>query len=129
MTLLLGRAGFVEAPTSAIVCAPDRISEGRRTSPGYPEAMADRLRVACVQLHAVSEKEDNIGRAERLVAQAAATGADLVMLPEKWTGIGPPDLIRAVAETLDEGEATLAMRAWAKKHGITLHGGSIVERR
>jgi deaminated glutathione amidase len=91
--------------------------------------MADRLRVACVQLNAVSEKDDNIERAERLVAQAAATGADLVMLPEKWTGIGPPDLIRAVAESLDDGEATLAMREWAKRHGITLHGGSIVERR
>jgi predicted amidohydrolase len=91
--------------------------------------MADRLRVACVQLNAVSEKDDNIERAERLVAQAAATGADLVMLPEKWTGIGPPDLIRAVAESLDDGEATLAMREWAKTHGITLHGGSIVERR
>ena len=91
--------------------------------------MADRLRVACVQLNAVSEKDANIERAERLVAQAAATGADLVMLPEKWTGIGPPDLIRAVAESIDDGEATLAMREWAKKHGITLHGGSIVERR
>jgi predicted amidohydrolase len=91
--------------------------------------MADRLRVACVQLNAVSEKDDNIERAERLVAQAAATGADLVMLPEKWTGIGPPDLIRAVAESLDDGEATLAMREWAKRHGLTLHGGSIVERR
>jgi predicted amidohydrolase len=91
--------------------------------------MADRLRVACVQLNAVNEKDANIERAERLVAQAAATGADLVMLPEKWTGIGPPDLIRAVAESLDDGEATLAMREWARKHGITLHGGSIVERR
>jgi deaminated glutathione amidase len=91
--------------------------------------MADRLRVACVQLNAVNEKDDNLERAERLVAQAAATGADLVMLPEKWTGIGPPDLIRAVAESLDDGDATLAMREWAKRHGITLHGGSIVERR
>jgi predicted amidohydrolase len=91
--------------------------------------MADRLRVACVQLNAVNEKDDNIERAERLVAQAAATGADIVMLPEKWTGIGPPEVIRAVAESLDDGEATLAMRGWAKKHGITLHGGSIVERR
>jgi predicted amidohydrolase len=91
--------------------------------------MADRLRVACVQMNAVNEKDDNIERAEGLVAQAAATGADLVMLPEKWTGIGPPDLIRAVAESLDDGEATLAMREWARKHGITLHGGSIVERR
>jgi predicted amidohydrolase len=91
--------------------------------------MADRLRVACVQLNAANEKDDNIERAARLVAQAAATGADLVMLPEKWTGIGPPDLIRAVAESLDDGEATLAMRGWARQHGITLHGGSIVERR
>jgi predicted amidohydrolase len=91
--------------------------------------MADRLRVACVQLNAVNEKDDNIERAERLVAQAAATGADIVMLPEKWTGIGPREVIRAVAESLDDGEATLAMRGWAKKHGITLHGGSIVERR
>jgi predicted amidohydrolase len=91
--------------------------------------MADRLRVACVQLNAVSVKDDNIERAERLVAKAAATGADVVMLPEKWTGIGPPDLIRAVAERLEDGEATLAMREWAKRHGITLHGGSIVERR
>jgi predicted amidohydrolase len=91
--------------------------------------MADRVRVACVQLNAVNEKDDNIERAERLVAQAAATGADLVMLPEKWTGIGPPDVIRAVAESLDDGAATLAMRDWAKRHGITLHGGSIVERR
>jgi predicted amidohydrolase len=91
--------------------------------------MADRLRVACVQLNAASEKADNIERAERLVAQAAATGADIVLLPEKWTGIGPPELIRAVAESLDDGEATLAMRGWAKTHGITLHGGSLVERR
>ena len=91
--------------------------------------MADRVRVACVQLNAVNEKDDNIERAERLVAQAAATGADLVMLPEKWTGIGPPDVIGAVAESLDDGAATLAMRDWAKRHGITLHGGSIVERR
>ncbi len=91
--------------------------------------MAVRLRVACVQLNAVSEKADNIERAEQLVAEAAATGADVVLLPEKWTGIGPPELIRTVAESLDDGEATLAMRGWAKTHGITLHGGSLVERR
>jgi deaminated glutathione amidase len=129
MTWWLGRFGFGDAPTRAIVCASDRISTGLRTPPGYPSAMADRLRVACVQLNAVSEKADNIQRAEQLVAKAAATGADLVLLPEKWTGIGPPELIRAVAESLDDGEATLAMRGWAKALGITLHGGSLVERR
>jgi len=91
--------------------------------------MTDLLRAACVQLNAVPSKADNIERAERLVAKAASTGADLVVLPEKWTGIGPPEVIRSVAESLDDGEATAAMRRWAGSHGITLVGGSFVERR
>jgi predicted amidohydrolase len=89
--------------------------------------MASTLRVACVQLNAKAPKPDLIERAEQLVARAASTGADLVLLPEKWTGIGPPDLIRSVAESLDDGEATQAMSGWARTHGITLVGGSIVE--
>jgi predicted amidohydrolase len=91
--------------------------------------MASTLRVACVQLNARAPKPDLIERAEQLVASAASTGADLVVLPEKWTGIGPPDLIRSVAESLDDGEATQGMSGWARAHGITLVGGSIVERR
>jgi deaminated glutathione amidase len=91
--------------------------------------MASTLRVACVQLNARAPKPDLIERAEQLVARAASTGADLVVLPEKWTGIGPPDLIRSVAESLDDGEATQAMSGWARAHGVTLVGGSIVERR
>ena len=98
-------------------------------APGYPEPMAATLRVACVQLNAKAPKADLIERAERLVSRAASTGADLVLLPEKWTGIGPPELIRSVAESLDEGEATQAMKGWARAHGITLVGGSIVEGR
>jgi deaminated glutathione amidase len=91
--------------------------------------MASTLRVACVQLNAKAPKPDLIERAEQLVARAASTGADLVLLPEKWTGIGPPDLIRSVAESIEDGEAVRAMSGWARAHGITLVGGSIVERR
>jgi deaminated glutathione amidase len=91
--------------------------------------MADRLRVACVQLNAARSKADNIERAERLVASAASTGADLVLLPEKWNGFGPPDLMRSIAETFDDGETVRAMSGWARAHGVTLVGGSIVERR
>jgi deaminated glutathione amidase len=91
--------------------------------------MADRLRVACVQLNATQSKADNIERAEQLVARAASTGADLVLLPEKWNGIGPPDLMRSIAESLDDGETVEAMGGWARAHGITIVGGSIVERR
>ena len=45
--------------------------------------MSDRLRVACVQLNSTDSKAENIERAEGLVARAAATGADLIVLPEK----------------------------------------------
>ena len=91
--------------------------------------MTDRLRVASVQLNASESKAENIERAGRLVARAAATGVDLVVLPEKWNGIGPPDFMRANAESLEGGETIDAMSGWARDHKITLVGGSIAERR
>ncbi len=91
--------------------------------------MADRLRVACVQVNASDDKAANLEKVERLVARAAATGADVVVLPEKWNAIGSPDVFRAAAEPLEEGETFAAMSGWARQHGITLVGGSVTERR
>jgi deaminated glutathione amidase len=90
--------------------------------------MADRLRVACVQMSSRADKAANLERAEALVARAAATGADVVVLPEKWNLIGDAEALHAGAEPL-EGESVGAMSAWAGRHGITLVGGSITERR
>jgi predicted amidohydrolase len=91
--------------------------------------MADRLRVACVQLNAGPVKADNLEKAERLVAEAAAAGAELVSLPEKWNAYGSVDHLRAGAEPLDGGETVEVMAGWARRHGIALVGGSITERR
>ncbi len=91
--------------------------------------MADLLRVACVQLTSRADKAANLERAERLVARAAATGADLVVLPEKWNAIGSAADLHAAAEPLEGGESAEAMAGWARSHGITLVGGSITERR
>jgi deaminated glutathione amidase len=91
--------------------------------------MPDRVRVACVQMTSRSDKAANLETAERLVAQAASTGADIVVLPEKWNAIGEPAFYHEVAETLDGGESVAAMSTWARSHGITLVGGSIAERR
>ncbi len=66
---------------------------------------------------------------EPLVARAAATGADLVVLPEKWNGLGSHEILLDVAEPLEGGETVEAMSRWARTHGITLVGGSIAERR
>ena len=91
--------------------------------------MSDLLRVACVQLHSTEVKADNLEKAERLVARAAATGADAVLLPEKWNAIGSVETLRANAEPLDGGETVEAMSGWARRHGVTLVGGSITEHR
>jgi predicted amidohydrolase len=91
--------------------------------------MPDRVRVACVQMTSRADKAANLETAERLVSQAASTGADVVVLPEKWNGIGDAEVSHAIAEPLEGGESMAAMSAWARDHGITLVGGSIVERR
>jgi predicted amidohydrolase len=91
--------------------------------------MPERIRVACVQMTSRTDKAANLETAERLVAQAAATGADVVVLPEKWNGIGDAAFYHDTAEPLESGESVTAMSTWARMHGITLVGGSIVELR
>jgi predicted amidohydrolase len=82
-----------------------------------------------VQLTSRADKAANLEKAELLVARAAATGADLVVLPEKWNAIGGLETLHRAAEPLDGGESMQALSAWARRHGITIVGGSITERR
>ncbi|HEV7134696.1 MAG TPA: carbon-nitrogen hydrolase family protein [Gaiellaceae bacterium] len=91
--------------------------------------MADRIRVACVQMTSRQDKAANLERAAALVARAASTGADIVVLPEKWNLVGSADDYRAAAEPIAGGVSTGAMSEWARTLGITLVGGSITERR
>ena len=91
--------------------------------------MPDRIRIACVQMTSGADKAANLETAERLVAQAASTGADVVVLPEKWNTIGSTEELHAAAEPLDGGESVAAMSRWSGTHGIALVGGSITELR
>ena len=91
--------------------------------------MSDRITVACVQLTSRADKAANLEAAERLVERAAANRADVVVLPEKWNGIGGVETLEAIAEPLAGGESVEAMAGWARRHGVTLVGGSITERR
>ena len=46
------------------------------------------MRVAAVQLNSTNDKDRNLEVAARLVGEAAADGAELVVLPEKWNLLG-----------------------------------------
>jgi deaminated glutathione amidase len=83
------------------------------------------LRAACVQFCAGPDKAGNIERMAPLVERAAALGAELVLLPEKWNAASDGAALRAVAETLDGGPTVSALRGWARRHGIVLVGGSL----
>jgi predicted amidohydrolase len=85
------------------------------------------MRAAAVQLNSSDDYDRNLEVAERLVRAAAADGAQLVVLPEKWTVLGPPEALRSHAEPLD-GPALTAAAGWARELGIVLVAGSVPER-
>jgi len=65
--------------------------------------------------------------AERLARAAAADGAQLIVLPEKWTAMGSEEEQRAAAQPLD-GAAVQWARALARELRVDLVAGSILER-
>jgi deaminated glutathione amidase len=85
------------------------------------------LRVAAVQLNSTADQAANLAGADRLTRAAAADGASLIVLPEKWTAMGSNEDLRAAAETLD-GPAIRWARVTARELGLDLVAGSIVER-
>jgi len=86
------------------------------------------LRVAAVQLNSTADSAANLASADRLTRAAAADGARLIVLPEKWTAIGDDDELRAGAEPLD-GPAISWARETARELAVDLVAGSIAERR
>jgi predicted amidohydrolase len=85
------------------------------------------MRAAAIQLNSTGDKARNLDVAERLVRAAAADGAELAVLPEKWNLLGDPEAQLAGAEALD-GPAISAARSWADDLDIHLVAGSVTER-
>ncbi|MFB6130186.1 MAG: carbon-nitrogen family hydrolase [Salinigranum sp.] len=86
------------------------------------------MHIALAQFDAGPDVAENVDTAERYVREAAAEGADLVVLPEIWNvGYFAFDEYEAGAETLD-GPTVSRLGSLAADLGIHVHGGSIVER-
>jgi deaminated glutathione amidase len=85
------------------------------------------VRAGAVQLNSTEDTDRNLQTADRLVREAAAMGAEVVVLPEKWSVLGTPEQMTAAAEPLD-GRCISWARTTARELGIDLVAGSIVER-
>jgi predicted amidohydrolase len=85
------------------------------------------MRAAAVQLTATPDRERNLATADRLTREAAGRGAELVVLPEKWSVLGAPEHIVEGAEPF-HGPALRWASAIARELRIDLVAGSIAER-
>ena len=91
-----------------------------------------KIRVAAVQMVSGPDVAANVEAAGRLVAQAAAQGAQVVLLPEYFCLISGNDRDKLGIQEADAGEQPGAdsplqhfLSATARQHGITLLGGTV----
>jgi predicted amidohydrolase len=82
---------------------------------------------AAIQINSTNDVERNLAAADRHVRAAAADGAQLIVLPEKWSVLGTGADLRAGAQPLD-GPAIQWARATARELAVDLVAGSISER-
>ena len=84
------------------------------------------LTLAAIQLTSTPRIADNIATMQKLVAQAAAQGANWVLLPEYWAIMRLRDADKlAHAEPYGAGILQTALAQTAQQHQIHLFGGTI----
>lgn len=84
------------------------------------------MKIAAVQMVTSCSVQGNLERAEELIAQAAAAGAQLVALPENFAFMGRDDRDKlALAEPLDQGPIQGMLSGAARANHVWLIGGSI----
>lgn len=85
------------------------------------------MRVAAIQMHCSADRADNLDRAAALVTDAAAQGAELIVLPELFASLGRTADLRAAAEPL-RGPTLAWATDLAAEHRCSIVAGSFVER-
>ena len=86
--------------------------------------LSRKLRVAAVQMCSTPRIEENLAAAARLIASAAAQGAELVALPEYFPVMGHKD-DALVGEANGCGPIQDFLAETARRHGLWLVGGSL----
>jgi predicted amidohydrolase len=84
------------------------------------------MRVAAIQMVSAIGLEANLARARALLAQAAAEGAELAVLPEYFCVMGAHDADKvALRETPGKGPVQDVLAAAARELGLWVVGGTL----
>jgi nitrilase len=91
-----------------------------------PHTGLSSYRVAALQMVSTPERERNLAEAEQLIAEAAAQGAQLVLLPEYFCFMGFKDTDKiAVREPHGDGPIQHFLSDAARRHGVWVIGGTL----
>ena len=86
----------------------------------------DPFRVAALQMVSTPDLERNLAVADQLIAEAAAAGASLVLLPEYFCFMGHKDSDKlAIREPHGDGPIQRFLADAAKRHGVWVIGGTL----
>jgi predicted amidohydrolase len=103
-----------------------------RPGDAYALAMQRSLVFAAVQLSSQGGVAENLERVAARVAEAAQTGADVVVLPENFAYFGDDEGKRAVAEDFsaahEGGPIGQCLGDLARRHRVHLVAGGVAER-
>jgi nitrilase len=84
------------------------------------------MKVAALQMVSAPDVKANLETAGALLAEAAAAGAELAVLPEYFCLMGHKDSDKlAVREALGEGEVQRFLADAAREHGLWVVGGTL----
>ena len=87
----------------------------------------NRFKLAVVQIRTELIISETVEKAGKMIAEAAANGAQVVALPEMWSCPYSREYFRKYT-SLGHEELTAAMSSWARENGIVLVGGSVPEK-
>lgn len=88
--------------------------------------MMGGMKIAALQMVSTPRVDDNLATARRLIAQAAADGAQIVGLPEYFCFMGATDRDKlAIAESPGEGPIQQMLSDTARQHGVWVMGGTL----
>ena len=93
---------------------------------GQANGTQSTFRVAALQMVSTPDRDRNLADAERLIAEAAADGAQLVLLPEYFCFMGFKDTDKlAVREAYRDGPIQRFLADAARRHKLWVIGGTL----